>query len=61
MDLQVPPERRNPQNGVLAVEEDTADAGSRVLIQDCDLFNNYYVGRWDNWQFIFNLCRTYRR
>ena len=52
---------RNAQNGVLAVEEDTADAGSRVLIQDCGLFNNYYIGRWDNWRFVYNLCTLYRR
>ena len=52
---------RNAQNGVLAVEEDTADAGSRVLIQDCDVFNSDYMGQWDNWRFVYNLCTLYRR
>jgi hypothetical protein len=43
-------------------EEDMPNGGSRILIQDTDLFKESYMTTdVDNWLFISNLCTTYRR
>jgi hypothetical protein len=66
---QIPKQRPDdPQQRPWIVEEDLPTAGSIILVQDTDIMfpgNQYYPGGYEvcggNWQFIFNLCTTFRR